>query len=167
MIPRDNSIYIRKNTIGVMSKMGFEYGFIGILSNECFGNSEKLLIMPVKHWDFCVVSDVLGIVGNLGSWTVSIDWANLLGLREIGAWFWGDFWCYFVECGVKSDRDLLGFYDTVVDTIGDEWRAWVSRDLLWRGIFQSVWRLTCLCCRADPGSSPGWKVPPSLVFHVF
>ena len=63
-----------------MNKIGFEYGFIGILSNECFGNSEKLLIMPVKHWDFCVESDVLGIVGNLCSWTVSIDGLNLFGL---------------------------------------------------------------------------------------
>lgn len=36
-----------------------------------------------------------------------------------------------------------------------------------RCIFQSVWRLTCLCCWADPGSAPGWKVPPSLIFHDF
>ena len=63
-----------------MSKIEFEQGFIWILSNECFGNSEKLLVMLGKHWDFGVVSDVLGIVGNLGSWTVSIDGLNLFGL---------------------------------------------------------------------------------------
>lgn len=64
---RDNSIYIGKNTIGAMSKIGFEHGFIGILSNGCFGSDEKMMIMPGKHWDFCVASDVLGVVGNLGS----------------------------------------------------------------------------------------------------
>lgn len=148
-----------------MSKMGFEYGFIGILSNEYFWNGEKLLVIHGKDWDFCVMGSVVIVVGNFDSWTVSIDWVNLLGLREMGVWLWCDFWCYFWDGEMRNDRKRLGFYDTVVDTMGDEWRVWVSRDLLWRGIFQSVWRLTCLCCRADPGSLPGLKVPPSLIFH--
>lgn len=67
---------------------------------------------------------------NLDDWTVSIYWANLFELREMGVGFLGNFWCYFCGMGVKSDRDLLGFYDTVVDTIGEWRRAWVSMDLL-------------------------------------
>ena len=55
---RDNNIYIGKNAIGEMGKMGFEQGFIGILSNACFGNGEKLLIVPGKYQGFCVVNDV-------------------------------------------------------------------------------------------------------------
>ena len=31
---------------------------------------------------------------------------------------------------MRDDRKLLGFYDTVVDTVGDGWRVCVSRDLL-------------------------------------
>ena len=46
---------------------------------------------------------------------------NLLGLREIGVGFLGNFWCYFCGMGVMSGMDLLGFYDTVVDTMR-EWR---------------------------------------------
>lgn len=86
--------------------------------------------MPGKHWDFGVVSDVLGIVGNLCSWTVSIDGLNLFELSEIGVWFLCDFWCDFWDGDVRSGRDLLGFYDTVVDTMGEWWRVWVGRDLL-------------------------------------
>ena len=48
---------------------------------------------------------------------VSIDWANLFELREMGVGFLGNFWCYFCGVGVKDDRDLFGFYDTVVDTM--------------------------------------------------
>lgn len=120
--------------------------------------------MPGKHWDFCVVSGERWLWRNLDAWTLSIDWANLLGLRKMGAWFWCDFWCEFWDGEMRDDREKLGFYDTVVDTMGEWRRAWVSRDLLRRGIFQSVWRLTCLCCRADPGSSPGLKVPPIPCF---
>ena len=67
LIPRDNSIYIGKNAIGEMGKTSFEQRFAGILSNACFGNSEKLLIILGKDWDFCVESDVVSVMGKLDS----------------------------------------------------------------------------------------------------
>lgn len=89
-----------------------------------------MLIIFGKYWDFCVASGERWLWRNFDGWTVSIDWANLFELREIGAWFCGDFWCYFCGVGVKSGRESLGFYDTVVDTMGEWRRAWVSMDLL-------------------------------------
>ena len=46
VILRDDNIYIGKNVISVMGKIGFEYGFIGILSNRYFVNGKKMRIMP-------------------------------------------------------------------------------------------------------------------------
>lgn len=45
MILRDDNIYIGKNVINMMGKIGFEYGFIGILSNGYFVNGKKMRIM--------------------------------------------------------------------------------------------------------------------------
>ena len=89
-----------------------------------------MMIIPGKYWDFCVESGERWLWRNLDAWTLSIDWANLLGLREIGAWFWGDFWCEFWDGEMRDDREKLGFYDTVVDTMGEWRRAWVGMEIV-------------------------------------
>lgn len=70
------------------------------------------------------------VVRNLDGWTVSINWVNLFGLWEMGAWFWCDFWCYFWDGAMRGGRDLLGFYDTMVDTMREWWKLLDGRDLL-------------------------------------
>ena len=86
--------------------------------------------MPGKYWDCDGLGDVVSAVWNFCSWMVSINWVNLFGLGEICAWFWGDFWCEFWDGEMRDDREKLGFYDTVVDMMGEWWRVWVGRDLL-------------------------------------
>ena len=83
-------------------------------------------------------------------------------------------------------RDFLAIFGVIFEMarwgmIGKDWDFTIRWSIRWesngvvriigiywdRCIFQSVWRLTCLCCWADPGSAPGWKVPPSLIFYDF
>ena len=167
MIPRDSSIYIGKNTIWFWCEIGFEYGFIGILSNECFWNGEKLLIMPGKHWDFYVVS---GSDGCGGTWMV--EWYRLIWRIYLSweRWVW-DFGVIFGAIFVEWEWKMIGKNWDFTIRWSIRWESGGECELVgiyWdRCIFQSVWRLTCLCCWADPGSLPGLKVPPSLIFHDF
>lgn len=94
-------------------------------------------------------------------WRIYLSWERLV--RDFGVifgaifveWEWkmiGKNWDFTIRWSIRWESN------GVVRIIGIYWD---------RCIFQSVWRLTCLCCWADPGSAPGWKVPPSLIFHDF
>lgn len=131
-----------------------------------------MLVILGKHWDFlwCVMY-----------WVLWINWvAERYRLMAWIYWGFGEVNVWFL---VVYGRD---FVDLEWGMIGKDWDFTIRWSIRWESggwrelivnywerwwfigewvIFQLVWRWTCLCCRAKPGSAPGWKVPPSLIFH--
>ena len=65
---------------------------------------------------------------------VSIGYRGLLGLGNVRVEILGSLRCNFGDVGVENGRILLGFFDTVVDTMGEVWRRLDGRKLLgWSG----------------------------------
>ena len=76
---------------------------------------------------------------------VSIGYRGLLGLGNVRVEILGSLRCNFGDVGVENGRILLGFFDTVVDTMGEgvEEVGWQEIVGLER-ILQLVCGLTCL-----------------------
>lgn len=137
----------------------YRMSVLGVMKNcwLCQENIEILVwwVMYWVLWEICVAERY-----RLMAW-IYLDWDRWV--RDFGVIFGAIFemvmwevveiyWDFTIRWSIRWESDgeceLVGIY----------WD---------RCIFQSVWRLTCLCCWADPGSAPGWKVPPSLIFHDF
>ena len=137
----------------------YRMSVLGVMKN-CWLCQENIWIFAWRVmywvlWEICVAERY-----RLMAW-IYLDWDRwvcdfgvIFGAIFV-EWEWWVVWIYWdftIRWSIRWERDweceLVGIY-------------------LDRCIFQSVWRLTCLCCWADPGSAPGWKVPPSLIFHDF
>ena len=112
----------------------------------------------------------VGSDGCGGAWMV--ERYRLIGRIYLSweRWVW-DFGVIFGAIFVEWVWWVVWIYWDFTIRWSIRWESGGECELVWiywdRWIFQSVWRLTCLCCWADPGSAPGLKVPPSLIFHDF
>ena len=137
----------------------YRMSVLGVMKNcwLCQENIEILVwwVMYWVLWEICV-AERYRLIGRIyWDWDRWVcDFGVIFGaIFEMVMWEVVEiYWDFTIRWSIRWESDgeceLVGIY----------WD---------RCIFQSVWRLTCLCCWADPGSAPGWKVPPSLIFHDF